>query len=92
MNPPGGKPSKEKIQELVGKLATDEKFRERLFTNPQDAGREMGLTFSDRQLEVFAQLKPEILAKIGGKGGTDPQPQLLVLIPIADVAIVAMFY
>jgi len=85
----GGGPTKEQLQELVGKAVTDEKFREKLFMNPRETANEMGFEFSDRQVQVFDEMKPELMKQLGR--GTAPHALPLVLIPIADVAIVAAF-
>jgi len=71
----------------MGKAITDEKFRERLFTNPKEAAAEMGVTFNDRQGQVLKEMKPTI----DHQAKQPTQEAIFVLIPIADVAIVAYF-
>lgn len=78
-------PTQEQIQEFVGKVITDERFRERLFEKPEETAAEMGLKLSAKQLEVLKTMSPEVLAML------KKQKAVYVLIPIADVAIVAAF-
>ena len=82
--------SKEKIQEFVGKIITDEKFRERVFTDPKKTAAEMGMHLTEKQVEIFKTASPEILREMEKHSGS--QVGVWVLIPIADVGVAGGTY
>lgn len=53
------------VERALGKLLTDEAFRERFFTAPVAACREAGLTLSPVELEALSRLPREELARFG---------------------------
>ena len=73
------------VQEFVGSIITDEKFRERVFKTPKEAAGEMGMQLNDRQVEIFKTVSPEIIQAIGKHTGVEQG--VWVLIPIADVGV-----
>jgi hypothetical protein len=82
--------SKEKIQEFIGKIITDEKYRERVFKDPKKTAQEMGIYLNDKQVEIFKSVSPEILREAElFKGST---VGVWVLIPIADVGVAGGTY
>ena len=44
-------PSQEKLQELVGRLVTDETFRGKFLANPKETASGLGVPLSDKQVE-----------------------------------------
>lgn len=51
------------VERALGKLLTDEAFRERFFTNPERASWEAGFALSPTELEALMRLSPEALAR-----------------------------
>jgi hypothetical protein len=51
------------VQRALGKLLTDENFRERFFTNPESAAWEAGFTLSTIELEALSRLSHEAVAR-----------------------------
>ena len=51
------------VERTLGKLLTDENFRERFFTNPEIASWEAGFTLSPIELEALSQVSHEALAR-----------------------------
>ena len=51
------------VERALGKLLTDENFRERFFTNPEIASWEAGFTLSPIELEALSQVSHEALAR-----------------------------
>ncbi len=51
------------VERALGKLVTDEAFRERFFTNPETASWEAGLGLSAIELEALSRLSQEALAR-----------------------------
>jgi len=51
------------VERALGKLLTDEAFRERFFTNPETASWEAGLALSAIELEALSRLSHEALAR-----------------------------
>ncbi len=56
-------PTREQLQELVGKAITSEDFRNRLFADPQGCATEMGFEFSSEQVEALMPLSEEVIKK-----------------------------
>lgn len=82
--------SKEKIQEFVGRIITDDKFRTRVFENPKSAAEEMGMKLDDNQVEIFKSVSPKILQAMELHKGSEVG--VWVLIPIADVGVAGGTY
>ena len=51
------------VERTLGKLLTDENFRDRFFTNPEIAAREAGFALSSIELDALSRLSPEALAR-----------------------------
>ena len=51
------------VERALGKLITDEAFRERFFAAPIAACLEAGLTLSTAELEALSRLSPDQLAQ-----------------------------
>jgi Ribosomally synthesized peptide prototyped by Frankia Franean1_4349. len=54
------------VEQALGKLLTDEAFRERFFAAPDEACRQAGLTVSSVEVEALARLSREQLDQLGG--------------------------
>lgn len=81
-----------KLQHLVGKALTDERFRLELGRDPVRAGLELDIRFDEAQVDALRKLHPHILESVammerGHYVACGPG----VLIPIADVGIVSAF-
>lgn len=53
------------VERALGKLLTDENFRDRFFTNPETASREAGFTLSAIEFDALSRLSHEALARFG---------------------------
>ena len=53
------------VERTLGKLLTDENFRDRFFTNPELASWEAGFTLSPIELDALSRLSHEALARLG---------------------------
>ena len=53
------------VERALGKLLTDEAFRERFFAAPVAASREAGLALSPIELDALSRLSREELAQFG---------------------------
>jgi hypothetical protein len=53
------------VERTLGKLLTDEAFRERFFANPEAASWEAGFALSPTELEALRRLSPKALARFG---------------------------
>ena len=53
------------VEQALGKLLTDQAFRERFFAAPEEACRQSGLTLSSVEVEALAQLSREQLDQLG---------------------------
>jgi hypothetical protein len=51
------------VERALGKLLTDENFRDRFFTNPEIATWEAGFTLSSIELEALSGLSHEALSR-----------------------------
>jgi len=49
------------VERTLGKLLTDEAFRDRFFAKPEAASWEAGFSLSPIELEALSQLSPEAL-------------------------------
>ncbi|HOY56561.1 MAG TPA: Os1348 family NHLP clan protein [Verrucomicrobiota bacterium] len=78
------------MQMLMGKALTDETFRTLLSKNPEEAAAQVGIRFGPAQAQQIQEIQGKIdnLAQELKRQGTTA---VAVLIPIADVAIVAAF-
>ena len=52
------------VEQALGKLLTDQAFRERFFAAPEEACRQSGLTLSSVEVEALAQLSREQLDQL----------------------------
>jgi len=59
----GGSVSQSAVERTLGKLATDEEFRERFFENPAAATWEAGLPLSAVELEALSTLPRAAIAR-----------------------------
>ena len=84
------RPTPTKMQMLMGKALTDETFRALLSKDPQAAAAQVGIRFGPAQAQQIQEIQGKIdnLAQELKRQGTTA---VAVLIPIADVAIVAAF-
>ena len=55
------------VEQTLGKLMTDERFRRRFFAEPAAACREAGLVLSPAELDALTRLSGEDLARVGGR-------------------------
>jgi hypothetical protein len=55
--------SQQAVERALGKLLTDENFRDRFFANPEMATWEAGLTLSSVELAALSRLSPEALTR-----------------------------
>jgi hypothetical protein len=55
--------SQQAVERALGKLLTDETFRERFFATPETAAWEAGLALSSAELEALTQLSPKAIAR-----------------------------
>jgi hypothetical protein len=53
------------VERTLGKLVTDESFRERFFTDPVAASFKAGLDLSRAELDALAHLSKRTLARFG---------------------------
>ena len=53
------------VERTLGKLVTDESFRERFFTDPVAASFKAGLELSRTELDALARLSKRTLARFG---------------------------
>ena len=51
------------VERALGKLLTDENFRDRFFANPETASWEAGFALSAIELEALSRLSREALAR-----------------------------
>jgi hypothetical protein len=51
------------VERVLGKLLTDENFRDRFFTNPETASWEAGLSLSPIEFEALSRLSHEALTR-----------------------------
>jgi hypothetical protein len=64
------------VERALGKLLTDENFRERFFENPEAASWEAGLALSPIELEALARVPRHALASftmISTRGSAGPR-------------------
>ncbi len=54
------------VEHALGKLVTDEGFRERFFTNPQWAALLIGVELSLDELQALRTISPAALAEFAG--------------------------
>jgi hypothetical protein len=52
------------VERALGKLLTDENFRDRFFANPEIAAWEAGFTLSSIELEALSGLSHEALSRV----------------------------
>lgn len=52
------------VERALGKLLTDENFRERFFENPEAASWEAGLALSSIELEALSQVPRSALVRL----------------------------
>jgi len=57
--------SQHAVEQTLGKLLTDESFRERFFTNPRETVWAAGLRLSDIELSALSGLSPAALRSFG---------------------------
>jgi ribosomally synthesized peptide len=57
--------TQDSVERTLGKLLTDEAFRERFFAAPAEACREAGLSLSSGELEALQRLSREALVRFG---------------------------
>ena len=57
--------TQDSVERALGKLLTDEAFRERFFAAPVEACREAGLSLSAVELEALQGLSREQIAQFG---------------------------
>ncbi len=55
--------SQQAVERALGKLLTDENFRDRFFTNPELATWAAGFILSSIELEALSRLSPEALSR-----------------------------
>ena len=55
--------TQDSVERTLGKLLTDEAFRERFFTAPAQACRDAGITLSPAELDALGRLSREALAR-----------------------------
>lgn len=55
--------SQQAVERALGKLLTDENFRDRFFTNPELATWEAGFTLSSIELEALSRVSAEALTQ-----------------------------
>ena len=55
--------SQQAVERALGKLLTDETFRERFFAAPETAAWEAGLALSPAELEALTQLSQKAIAR-----------------------------
>lgn len=53
------------VERVLGKLLTDEAFRNRFFAEPMEACRDAGLSLSPVELEALQRLSRDELARLG---------------------------
>jgi len=53
------------VEGTLGKLLTDENFRDRFFANPELATWEAGFTLSPIELDALSRLSHEALCRLG---------------------------
>ena len=85
-----GKPTSAKMQMLMGKALTDDNFRALLGKDPQAAAAEVGIRFGPAQAQQIKEIQSKI-ENLAGELKDQGTVAVAVLIPIADVAIVAAF-
>ena len=57
--------TQDSVDRALGKLLTDESFREQFFAAPVEACREAGLTLSPVEVEALQRLSRDELARFG---------------------------
>ncbi len=55
--------SQRAVERILGKLVTDEGFRDQFFRNPQDASLRIGADLSSEELEALRQIPRTALAR-----------------------------
>ena len=63
--------TQDSVERTLGKLLTDEAFRDRFFAGPAEACREAGLSLSPVELEALQRLSRDELARFGDE--VDPR-------------------
>lgn len=56
--------SQRAVEQILGKLLTDEKFRDGFFRNPEQAAREAGLDLSRPEVDALRRVPPGALGRL----------------------------
>jgi hypothetical protein len=63
------------LERLIGRAVLDQKFRERLFADPEKAIREAGFELSDEEMAALKRIDPQqALDAVEGMATLDAQP------------------
>lgn len=84
------RPTRAKMQMLMGKALTDETFRTLLSKDPEAAAAQVGIRFGPTQARQIQELQGKI-NNLARELQEQETTGVAVLIPIADVAIVSAF-